>query len=96
MAEFNVPPNSTLHITKSRLCPYGNVRNIILREISVQYVERLGKLESEYEQITRNLALLFSFEEYQQFRDRRKAVLQEARTIAGSLNVPEPDWIPKS
>jgi hypothetical protein len=59
-------------------------------------VDRLGKLQTEYEEITRKLALPFSFEEYQQFRDRRKALLIEARELAVSLSIPEPDWIPKT
>jgi len=67
-----------------------------LSRVIVALVERLSKLQTEYKEITKNLALPFVYEEYQQFRDRSEALLQEARTIAGDLNISEPDWIPKS
>jgi hypothetical protein len=53
---------------------------------------RLNELRAEYEKITDDLRHPFTFQEYQQFRDRRKALLIEARELAVSLNVQEPHW----
>lgn len=59
-------------------------------------VERLDQLQREYDEIKNNLATPFSYEEYQQFRDRRKAILEEARKLIGSLGISEPRWLANS
>jgi hypothetical protein len=55
-------------------------------------LERLKSLELDYEETVRRIKFPLSLQDRQQLKDRRKTILAEARTLAGSLGVVGDQW----
>ena len=55
-------------------------------------MEQLSNLATEYEAIMKAFAFPFNTKERQQLKDRREAILVEARLLAQSLNVVGTNW----
>jgi hypothetical protein len=54
--------------------------------------ERLNSLHSEYDEITVYMAHPFDLTDFEMLKERRQAVLHEARKLARMLNMSEPQW----
>jgi hypothetical protein len=59
-------------------------------------MDRFKELQRAYEAITRNFAVPFNYEEFQQFRGRRKVIFEDARKLIGNLGIPEARWLAAS
>jgi hypothetical protein len=55
-------------------------------------MERLERLQREYDENTKQLLHPFDLAELQQLKERRRAILQEAKKLAKTLNLSEPQW----
>jgi hypothetical protein len=55
-------------------------------------MERLNSLRREFEQTIRLLEFPFSFEDFDQLKERRDAIRREARALATKLNLAGPFW----
>jgi hypothetical protein len=55
-------------------------------------MERLSRLQSEYEENTELLAHPIDLTELEQLNERRLAILREARKLAKTLKISEPQW----
>lgn len=55
-------------------------------------MERLNSLRREFEQAIRFLEFPFSFEDFDQLKERRDAILREAKALAKKLSLPRPLW----
>jgi len=56
-------------------------------------MDRLAELQSEDELTTRLMAYPLDIAEYFRLKERRQAMLREARQIVQSLNDSEPQWL---
>jgi hypothetical protein len=54
---------------------------------------RLGQLEVELHETSKYLNHPFSVEDLQDLTKRRRAIIAEARALAASLKIPEPQWV---
>jgi hypothetical protein len=55
-------------------------------------VERLVQLQGEYDETLKRLRFPMSFEELHRLKGRRKAILDEARTLGDGLNLVGDQW----
>jgi hypothetical protein len=55
-------------------------------------MERLNTLRQEFEQASRHLEFPFSFEDFDQLKERREAIRREAQSLAKRLNLMGPFW----
>ena len=52
----------------------------------------LESLQREYDETTKRLAHPLDLADFQQLKDRRQVVLQEAELLAKTLNLSGPQW----
>jgi hypothetical protein len=55
-------------------------------------MERLNNLQREFEENTNQLANPLNFADLEQLRERRKAILREALSLAEELEISGPQW----
>lgn len=55
-------------------------------------MDRLNSLRREFEQTMRLLEFPFSFEDFDQLKERREAIRREAKALAKILNLAGPFW----
>jgi hypothetical protein len=55
-------------------------------------VERVNELEREFKIVNHHLAHPFDLADHAYLKERRAAIIQEARDIIRSINATEPDW----
>jgi hypothetical protein len=55
-------------------------------------VERVNELEREFKIVNQQLAHPFDLADHSQLKERRAAIIQEAREIIRGINATEPDW----
>jgi hypothetical protein len=55
-------------------------------------MERLSLLQREYDENAVLLANPLDLAEFERLKERRQALLREARMLAQSLNILEPQW----
>jgi hypothetical protein len=55
-------------------------------------MEQLKSLEREYDENEKRLAHPLDFADLQQLRERRQVILREARLLAKTLDLSEPQW----
>jgi hypothetical protein len=55
-------------------------------------MEQLDQLQREYAKTLKNLAFPLSVVDYEDLKERREAILKEARALARSLHMPGIHW----
>jgi hypothetical protein len=59
-------------------------------------MERVSELEREFKIVNHHISHPFDLADHTQLKDRRAAILEEAREIIRNINAVEPDWCRKS
>jgi hypothetical protein len=55
-------------------------------------IERVSELEREFKTVNHHIAHPFDLADHAQLKERRAAIVREARDIVRSMNATEPDW----
>jgi hypothetical protein len=58
-------------------------------------MERVNELEREFKIVNHHIAHPFDLADHTQLKDRRAAILEEAREIIRNTSAVEPDWCRK-
>jgi hypothetical protein len=55
-------------------------------------IERVNELEREFEIVNHRIAHPFDLADHSLLKERRAAIVREAREIIRNINATEPDW----